>query len=81
MSRSMNPSSPGDGLVKDRIGQVEILLARELGRGHRLAARDAGQVRDDALHLVKAAVFQIGLRGGGQRGGKLAQISHGLRLS
>ncbi len=73
MSRSMKPSSPAASpqspvMVWKKMlsGRWNIRLPGELAGRNRLAAGDAGQVRDDAFHLVEAPAFQIGLRGFGQ---------------
>ena len=64
----------GDGLVEDRIRQMEIILPRELAGGHGLAPRDAGQVRYDAFHLVQAAVFKEKARSLGQAVGPVVHL-------
>ena len=52
----------GDGLVKDAVGQVEILLPREFRRRDGLAPGDAGQVGDDTFHFVQTPALKIGAR-------------------
>ena len=61
-SPAASPQSPVMVWKKIEIRQVEMLLAGEFRRRDRLAAGDAGQVGDDAFHLVEAAAFEIGLR-------------------
>ena len=66
----------GDGLEKDRVGQVKVILPRELRGRNRLASGNAGQVGNDAFNLVKPTALKIGLRCGGQGIGNFGQIGH-----
>ena len=81
-ARRLGPAA-GDGLEEDRVGQEEVRLAPELGRRHRLAPRDAGEVGHDALDLVEAPPLQEGAGGLGQAAGpvlgRVLDGAHGVR--
>ena len=62
-----------NGLKEDRVWQVELLLRRELRRGHRLAACNAGEIRNDAFDLVETMVRDIF---GGSLGKCVRPVSH-----
>ena len=48
----------GDGLQEDALGHAHALVLGELDRGHHLAARNAGHVRDDGLDLGNAVFLE-----------------------
>ncbi len=63
----------GDGLIKDAVGQVEILLPCKFGGGYRLATGNAGQIRDDAFHFVQPFALKVS---GGSFGQCFFPIGH-----
>ena len=66
----------GDRLQEDRVRQEETALLGEFRRRHRLAARHAGDIADDAFHLVNAASRDIVPGGLGQLFGPFGHDSH-----